>query len=113
MKFDEWWNGPSGFGNFTVKELAEDVGVPVKFKDYIEDLEEAFYAGKPKPSTDFRELDDNPYKHYLVYDEYSRCWHIGYFNLETLQTVVVGKESLHWSKLSLSHWLPMPDAPDT
>jgi len=44
MTFEEWLNGPSGFGNFTRKELLAE-NMPSKFRDFIDDLSTAYEAG--------------------------------------------------------------------
>jgi len=44
MTFEEWLDGPSGFGNFTRKELLVD-NMPSKTRDFIDDLKMAYKAG--------------------------------------------------------------------
>ena len=110
MHFKEWWNGLYGSGNFTRKELAEDVGVPVKFKDYEEDLAEAFYAAQPKPSTDFTIPLSDPNGNYLLWDEETLSWYVG--------TCLYGEEGFvifTWQGavpcFTITHWLPLPNNP--
>ena len=112
MNFNDWWNGTSGFGNFTRKELAEGVGVPVKFKDYAEDLEEAFYAGKPKPFTDFTEPKAHPYEDYLMYQK-GLGWVVGWYcpdNKSFVRTCPLNRSGM--TTFRPSHWLTLPDAPN-
>lgn len=110
MKFTDWWNGPSGFSDFTRKEISASTGIPKRFKYYEEALERAFYAGKPKPSTDFTIPKSNPYKTYLMWDSIFGTWEKGFYTNESKLVVRVG-DYLQTDPLSYTHWLHMPDAP--
>lgn len=113
MNFNDWWNGPSGFGNFTIKELKEMNGSPSLYKEYVEDLEESFYAGKPKPSTDFTIPLNNPGKDYLLYEKTEKQWVVGFYDKAWDQFICVDVVNGGEIFFRPSHWLPMPDAPDT
>ena len=71
------------------------------------------YVPKPKPSTDFTEVHENPYKDYLLFDRHEEEWFVGWFRGE--------KDKFIWTTHSLdgdeyldpSHWLPLPNNPLT
>ena len=68
---------------------------------------------QPKPSTDFTEVYQNPTKPVMVWDDNSRDWYIGYVDLDRLKITVEGYEDQCDDHFNITHWLPMPDAPDT
>ena len=111
MNFNDWWNGPSGFGNFTNKELKVMNGGPSTYRDYVEDLGEAFHAGRPKPSDDMTVPKENPYKEYLLWTR-SDGWFVGYYDEM--------KGGFYWTAHDLdgdevicpTHWLTLPDDPE-
>lgn len=67
---------------------------------------------KPKPSTDFTTPKDNPHRSYLFWWDFSGSWLKGYYSWGGY--LVVDDEIVEavWEP-TYTHWLPMPDAPDT
>ena len=113
MKFNDWWNKEEVLGVPLQKIFKSCWEEGISYKDYVEDLETAFYAGNPKSSTDFTEVYQNPTKPVMVWDDNSRDWYIGYVDLDCLKFTVEGYEDQCDDHFNITHWLPMPDAPDT
>lgn len=65
-----------------------------------------------KPSTDFSIPKANPGKDYLMWHSSSGQWFVCHWNE---CEVIVVSEIVMWTYCSeeFTHWLPMPDAPDT